>query len=149
MYVHTHTHTHTHTHARTNSEALYQLKRSKPAYSTPVSDNYNDSFSDSGTVLTPGSASFTLRVRCRGKVYKYTVQMVGTLSYMLHCCTCYMEACHSHSLPALSPGSMVQGTRESHKSFFCQKKKVVIWSLMWPRHEALFWSPFRIVLPLF
>lgn len=86
MYVCTHNvHTHhsrtyyVHIHTCTNSkcnEALYQLKRSKQVYSTPVSDNYNDSFNDSSTVLTPGSESFTLRVRCRGKVYKYTVQRV-------------------------------------------------------------------------
>lgn len=85
IYVHvtythtTHTHTYIHIHTCTNSkcnEALYQLKRSKQVYSTPVSDSYNDSFNDSGSVLTPGSESFTLRVRCRGKVYKYTVQRV-------------------------------------------------------------------------
>ena len=60
IYVHvtythtTHTHTYIHIHTCTNSkcnEALYQLKRSKQVYSTPVSDSYNDSFNDSGSVL--------------------------------------------------------------------------------------------------
>lgn len=75
-----HIHTYVYIHTCTNSETLYQLKRSKQVYSTPVSDNYNDSFNDSSTVLTPGSESFTLRVRCRGKVYKYTVQRVTVKS---------------------------------------------------------------------
>lgn len=75
-----------HPHANTRNtrkcnEALYQLKWSAHAYSTPVSESYNDSLLYDSSVLTPGSESFTLRVRCRGKMHKYTVQMVPNVLF--------------------------------------------------------------------